>query len=125
MISAPFSNLFFVEAAAVVPCDGLAYEHETLGVEHAVGRQSVHSCAYRVINQHDSLGTLRFARSHRFTEREMSILESMLALTVFTITNALRYRSALAAALVDPLTSAGNRAALDNALRREMDRARR
>ena len=118
-------DLFFVEAAAVVPCDGLAYEHGALGIEHEVDRQSVHTCSYRIINQQDALGTLRFARSQRFNEREMALLESLLALLVFPVTNALRYRSAVAAALVDPLTGAGNQASLDEALRREMNRARR
>ena len=53
------------------------------------------------------------------------MLESLLGLLVFPICNALRYRQALASALVDPLTGAGNRGALDKALLRETDRARR
>lgn len=118
-------EVFFAELVQVVSCDGMDYQHEVLDINIATGRQSLHACSYRLITQQDCLGTIRFTRSRRFAERELATMESLLSVLVFPVRNALRYHDAVTAALVDPLTGAGNRVALDNTLGREIELAKR
>jgi len=71
------------------------------------------------------LGEVTFSRRKRFSEAELSNIESLLGSLIFPLRNALKYRSAVQSALRDPLTGTGNRIALDNALAREKSLADR
>ena len=118
-------KLFFDQVQSAVSFDGFSYRLDVTDIEINIGKQSVHTCSYRLITQQDYLGELVFHRSKRFPERELAVLENLLNLIVFPLRNAIRYRDAVTAALADPLTGAGNRIALDNTLQREIALAER
>src|SRR5690606_5276548 len=90
-----------------------------------LGERASHSASYRLSHEGEYLGELIFRRQKRFSEQELAQLESLLASLLYPLRNALLYRSALQSALRDPLTNAGNRIAMDQALQREVDLARR
>jgi diguanylate cyclase (GGDEF)-like protein len=118
-------NIFFDQVQSTVAFDGFSYKLDLLDLEINVGKQSVHSCSYRLITQQDYLGELTFFRNRRFPERDLAVLEGLLNVIVFPLRNAIRYRDAVTAALADPLTGAGNRIALNNTLQREIELAKR
>ena len=118
-------NIFYDQVQSTVAFDGFSYKLDLLDLEVNVGKQSVHSCSYRLITQQDYLGELTFYRSSRFPERDLAVLEGLLNIIVFPLRNAIRYRDAVNAAFADPLTGAGNRIALSNTLQREIELAKR
>lgn len=61
-----------------VALDGLHYHHETLDLDIRVGKQSTHSCGYRLLFTDEYLGEITFKRNRRFSEREMQIIESLI-----------------------------------------------
>lgn len=61
-----------------VAMDGLHYHHETLDLDIRVGKQSTHSCGYRLLFTDEYLGEITFKRNRKFTEREMQLIESII-----------------------------------------------
>jgi hypothetical protein len=61
-----------------VAMDGLHYHHETLDLDIRVGKQSTHSCGYRLVFTDEYLGEITFKRNRRFSEREMQFIESLI-----------------------------------------------
>lgn len=118
-------ELFFKHIQNSVPMSGLYYEHQAQQFSLQVGRDTPHHCDYRLITPDDDLGNIIFSRGKRFSEHEMATLESLLSTLIYPLRNALQYRQALQTAMNDPLTGAGNRIALDNALHRELQMAQR
>ncbi|GIZ11963.1 GGDEF domain-containing protein [Pseudomonas sp. NCCP-436] len=118
-------TLFFTGVQRLVPLDALAYLHPVQDVRLELGERASHSASYRLSHEGEYLGELIFRRQKRFSEQELAQLESLLASLLYPLRNALLYRSALQSALRDPLTNAGNRIAMDQALQREVDLARR
>jgi diguanylate cyclase (GGDEF)-like protein len=118
-------NLFFDHTQSAVAFDGFTYRMDLLDINLQFGKQSVHTCNYRLITQQDYLGELTFYRSRRFPEKDLAVLESLLNVVVFPLRNALMYREAISATLTDPLTGAGNKVALQNTLQREIELAER
>lgn len=118
-------NIFFEQVQSTVAFDGFSYKLDLLDIEINVGKQSIHTCSYRLITQQDYLGELTFYRNRRFPERDLAVLEGLLNVIVFPLRNAIRYQDAVTAALADPLTGAGNRIALTNTLQREIELAKR
>lgn len=108
-----------------VPTGGLSYRHPSRGIHLALGQDNRHHCDYRLITPRDNLGEIRFNRAQRFTEAEMACIESLLATLIYPLRNSLQYHDALKAALHDALTGTGNRVAMDNAMRRELQLASR
>jgi diguanylate cyclase (GGDEF)-like protein len=118
-------NIFFEQVQNTVSFDGFSYRLDLLDIDLHYGKQSIHSCSYRLITQQDYLGELTFYRSKRFPEKELAVLEGLLNVIVFPLRNSIRYLDAVTAALADPLTGAGNRIALNNTLEREIELAKR
>ncbi len=118
-------NLFFSEVQRLVPLDALAYQHQTSDLRLELGERASHSATYRLSHEGEYLGELIFRRKRRFTDPELGQLESLLASLLFPLRNALLYRNAVQSALRDPLTNTGNRIAMDQALEREVELARR
>jgi diguanylate cyclase (GGDEF)-like protein len=118
-------TLFKREIAAAVLVDGIAFENSDTDVKFSIGHLGTHSCRYQLNAQSNKLGHIIFYRSTRFREHELANIEALMGTLVYPLRNAMRYKSALDQAFKDPLTGAGNRIALNDALKREMELARR
>ncbi|WP_437881287.1 GGDEF domain-containing protein [Pseudomonas sp. LRF_L74] len=118
-------ELFFVQVQQLIPLDALGYQLASCDLRLEIGERATHSAGYRLNHEGDYLGELVFRRGHRFSEDELSQLESLLACLLFPLRNALLYRTALQIALRDPLTGSGNRIAMSQTLQREIELSRR
>ncbi len=118
-------ELFFREVQRLVPLGALSYQLASCDLRLELGERASHSAGYRLSHEGEYLGELVFRRNQRFSEDELGQLESLLASLLFPLRNALLYRAALQTALRDPLTETGNRIAMNQALQREIDLARR
>ncbi|HSX70185.1 MAG TPA: GGDEF domain-containing protein, partial [Pseudomonas sp.] len=118
-------DLFFREVQRLVPLDALSYQLAARDLRIELGARANHSAAYRLSHQGEYMGELTFRRNQRFSDEELGQLESLLASLLFPLRNALLYRAALQSALRDPLTDTGNRIAMNQAMQREVDLARR
>ncbi|WP_456374455.1 GGDEF domain-containing protein [Thiolapillus sp.] len=117
--------IFFRYLNTIVPCRGLDYQHQEMGIFLRQGSRARHSAEYRLNIGRDALGTIRFNRRNAFAERELKQLETLLGALVLPVRNALYYRQALEAASIDPLTGLKNRRSYADNLEREISRARR
>jgi diguanylate cyclase (GGDEF)-like protein len=118
-------NLFYTHIQAVVSLSGILFKFGNVHNDLKIGRESLHHCDYRLTTDEGYLGEIIFSRSRRFAEAELIALEFLLSSLIYPLRNAIRYQTAMRLALLDPLTLLGNRAALDTALRRELQMAER
>lgn len=118
-------ELFYSEVQRLVPLNALSYQLASCDLRLDLGERGNHSAGYRLNHEGEFLGELTFRRHQRFSEEELAQLESLLASLLFPLRNALLYRAALQTALRDPLTETGNRVALQQTLKREVDIAKR
>jgi diguanylate cyclase (GGDEF)-like protein len=118
-------GLFFQEVQRLVPLNALSYQLAASDLRLELGERANHSASYRLSHEGEYLGELTFRRNQRFADDELSQMESLLASLLFPLRNALLYRAALQSALRDPLTDTGNRIAMNQAMQREIDLARR
>jgi diguanylate cyclase (GGDEF)-like protein len=116
---------YFRQIQGFVAVGGMQFRFENGKDVAKFGRDSLHHCDYRLSTDEGYLGEIVFSRSKRFVEHEFKTIETLLGALVYPLRNALRYQAALQLALIDPLTKLGNRTALDNALRRELQLAER
>lgn len=117
--------IFFKHLQTIIPMGGIQFRFPNNRDITKLGRDALHHCDYRLTTDEGYLGEIIFNRSKRFIESELTTLEILLGALVYPMRNALRYQAAMQLALLDPLTRLGNRAALDNALRRELQLAER
>ena len=118
-------ELFAREVRRHIEVDGVAYDDPDGHAHIKVGEQALHRASYDIVVDGDALGELRLYRVHPFTTDELTQFENLLCALVYPLRNALSYRLAVERALRDPLTGALNRAALEEALQREVEVARR
>ncbi len=118
-------SLYFQQLRPHVPVDGMIYRHEALALEHRCGRRTRHRIRYRLLAEGQELGEITFHRARPFEEQETEVLETLLGALVYPLRNALLYHQAVQASRRDPLTGLWNRKALDEALHREIELARR
>lgn len=116
---------FAEEIGKIVAHDSFSYRHAPMGVDIVLGKPAVHRCEYRLVVESDTLGKVEFTRSHPFRATETDEFEELLVALVYPLRNALMYERALQSALKDPLTGLYNRAAMNDALSREIKLARR
>ena len=118
-------NIFLEKVSAVVRLDGILYINEDAGVTESVAKQATHSCGYRLITNEDNLGEIIFKRGRKFTEKELSVLETLLSPLIHPLRNALRYKAAVKAAFSDTVTGVVSKTYLQQNLEREIDLAKR
>ncbi|MEJ2608928.1 MAG: GGDEF domain-containing protein [Candidatus Thiodiazotropha sp.] len=71
------------------------------------------------------LGQITVSRKKRYSKREISEIENLLAALLYPLRNALLYRTALQSAFLDSLTKVKNRTAFDSNFSRELELNRR
>ncbi|WP_268797338.1 GGDEF domain-containing protein [Pseudomonas huanghezhanensis] len=118
-------GLFFRSVQRLVPFSALQFKHKKTDLRLELGTRARHRASYDMSLQGEHMGEVLFQRDERFTDDELSQLESFLACLLHPMRNALMYRAAMLSALRDPLTGAGNRVAMDQTLAREAEIARR
>lgn len=118
-------NLFYKHIQSLVSLSGILFKVGNGNNDLKIGRECLHHCDYRLTTDEGYLGEIIFSRSKRFVEAELITLEFLLSSLIYPLRNAIRYQTAIRLALLDPLTLLGNRAALDTALRRELQMAER
>jgi len=118
-------QLFRQEVDTLLDLPGLAYRNAGEDVAISLGEQEGHQVHYHLSQGDIRLGDLIFYRQERFQDSELYALEHLLGSLLFPLRNALLYREAQNNALRDALTGVGNRNALDQALTRELELARR
>ena len=118
-------NIFTAEMQSEAGVEGILYQEPSHGVDIEVGKQCRHTLSYTLVLLEQSLGTIRFFRSTPFSEPESQGVEHLLTALVYPLRNALKYMKAVQSSFVDGLTGVKNRAAFDNALRREIELAHR
>lgn len=118
-------SLFFQEIQTAVALDGIEYRHCPTESTVVEGKHGKHRATYELRTQNEHFGEIEFSRNRRFNENELFKLESVLDLFIYPIRNALRYQQAVQSALMDPLTEVGNRLALSNTLRHQLELCKR
>ncbi len=116
---------FTEEASLIVDYDGMDYQLADKGISIRTGKKTMHRCSYTLKVEGSQLGDIIFYRRKRFQETELKNIEILLSSLVFPLKNALTYKDALDSAFTDPLTGAMNRAAMNQALTREIELAKR
>ena len=116
----PLLQTFCHETARIVPCDSVSYENENRLLNYQTGEKKAHKCSYQLELEGQILGTVECSRSMPFSMKEMELMERLLSLLIYPLRNALLYQKAVAEAHRDPLTGISNRAAFDEALKREI-----
>lgn len=120
-------DIFADEVARVVPFASLSYRRARSGGDfgYLLGAGGPHHCCYNLTLRGQELGSLRLDRRQRFSEDELMLVEQFIGILVQPLRNAWRYQDAMESAMTDGLTGLGNRRALDAALNRNIDQARR
>ena len=108
-----------------VKIDGIYYQEDERDVKLKLGKQSGHSCGYRLINSEANYGELVFTRSKRFSESELEQIEGFVILLLVPIGNALKYKDAVEMAIEQPVTNIGDKELLKHSLAREIELAKR
>jgi diguanylate cyclase (GGDEF)-like protein len=118
-------NIFFRHLKQLLPISGISFLHGDKMIDVTVGHLSKHRCNYQLSMSQQDYGEITFTRGKRFSEKELSVIESIMDVMIFPLRNALKYRDALATAMIDPLTGLNNRGAMSISLTRELERVRR
>ncbi len=118
-------EIFSMEIQSLLPHSGITFVSEDDQDRLAHGKPGRHRCSYRLVVAEQPLGELTISRGKPFEPNESLLLEYLLCGLVYPLRNALMYKRALTAALKDPLTGVNNRSALNAALVRETELARR
>lgn len=115
--------MFRREIAQHIKIDGLIYRSSDNGLLIQQGLAGRHRASYGLTLVEEPLGDITLSRSTPFSEHELALVEYLLCPLLYPLRNALRYQTALSAAYRDPLTGVHNRAALEEALPREIELA--
>ncbi len=118
-------EVFSREIQDLIPHDSIAFENRQQDIQVAIGTKARHACSYQLVVTAQTLGQLSFTRRRKFSEHETQLLETLICSLIYPLRNAIMYKHALTAALTDPLTGANNRSAMNSALIRETELARR
>lgn len=118
-------NVFISEIRQAVPCDGIKYKEDRLGLNFIDGVISQHQCNYEIISGELLLGKICFSREREFLDSELAEIEKLLAGLVQPLQRALQYQRAVRFALRDNLTGLRNGSSYYDNITHEIDRARR
>lgn len=118
-------NVFISEVRQAVPCDGIKYKEDRLGLNFIDGVICKHQCNYEIISGEQLLGNICFSRDKEFLDSELAEIENLLAGLVQPLRRTLQYQQAVRFALRDNLTGLRNGSSYYDNITQEIDRARR
>jgi diguanylate cyclase (GGDEF)-like protein len=116
---------FSDEIKPYVAHDYLGYTNDKKNCAFSSGKNARSRLTYQLTLQDERLGKLVLARTRKFTAKETQEIEQLIGALLYPLRNALMYREAIRAAHKDALTGTNNRAALNEALGREIEVAQR
>ncbi|MHA7878444.1 MAG: GGDEF domain-containing protein [Saccharospirillum sp.] len=116
---------FFTEIQHLVSLSGCHYRHADLGIDLQLGESARHRCSYQLAMGDEAFGEIVFTKSRRIAERDLAMIEAQMDVLIYPLRNSLKHRSAIATAMIDPLTGLSNRSAMALTLSREIDRCKR
>lgn len=108
-----------------IPLNSISYQHELENIEINIGPETSHKCRYHLRTLEQDFGIVELTRDEQFNDDEIKAVENILSLLLSPLQNALQFHQVHQAALQDPLTGLGNRAALDSILHRDLELAKR
>jgi len=118
-------ELFSGIVQRVVPHEGIRYRSPELEADISIGKNGRHTCRYDLVIGSSSFGELIIQRNGKFTSHDTELFEYLLCSLLYPLRNAFLYREAVILSQKDPLTGINNRAAMDEALKRETGLAKR
>ncbi len=118
-------EIFSQEINSTIPHESIHYSGPLPEISFSTGNKSQYLCTYLLTLNNKPMGELSLTRVTEFKEKEMAQIEPLLRSLLYPLHNALAYQSALQSALKDPLTGIPNRAAMDDAINREIKLAHR
>jgi len=118
-------DVFITDIRKMLPCDGVEYSEDALGLYYIDGVIRQHQCHYAISFGDQALGNICFSREEEYQESELAIIENLVAGLVRPLRNALQYEQAIRFALRDELTGLRNGIAYYDNIAVEIERARR
>lgn len=118
-------RLFAGEVTRTFALEGMTYRNLPLDITLEFGETAIHRCEYELSFDGEYFGELQFLRGKRFSKRDLERVELSISNLMPALRNALQYLNAMQTATRDPLTSVGNRIALEITAEREIAMARR
>lgn len=118
-------DTFINELRANVACDSIEYEDKTTETTLVNGCTGKHHCEYALKYEGQSLGKIRITRDTKISDRELGVIEFMLAGLTLPLRNALRYQQAIRLAQRDELTGLRNGSYYHDVIGFEIERAHR
>ena len=118
-------NMFISDARRVLPCDGIKYREDKLGLNFIDGVIGRYQCNYKLKYGEHSLGEICFSRDRQFIESELTSIEKLVAGLVQPLRSALQYQQAVRSVLRDDLTGLRNGSSYYDSITQEIDRAHR
>lgn len=118
-------RLFAQEVMRYVAYSGILYDQPDFRIHFTVGQTAEHVCTYHLSIEDQVLGTLTVARRTPFSLKEIQRIEELLEGLFYPLRNALSFRQMMTSATSDCLTGLGNRYAFEQALKRDIEIAKR
>lgn len=118
-------TMFFENLNDIVKVDGIYFQEDERNITLKLGKQSGHSCGYRLNSNNTSYGELVFKRSKRFSESELQQIEDLVILLLVPIGNSLKYADAVEQTIDNAATNIWDKTLLDHTLAREIELAKR
>ncbi len=117
--------LFARELAEHLSFDGLSYHFSILKIDIHLGSECGNSCKYELMVAGERLGDIILFRHTHFSDAELVTMENFLSSLLYPLRNTLLYQQALQSAIMDPVTGVRNRVAMESAVKREIEVAKR
>ncbi len=118
-------HIFSNKIQNLIPHSGFIYTNDEFGLEIKNGIVTRSSCSYAMKVEEQKLGELKLMRRQKFSEQELTMIETLLCCLIYPLRNAALFRQAMNLAFTDPLTQTRNRSAFNDTVRREMRLAHR
>ena len=116
---------FSREIKPFIAHDHIGYSNAHTGYNFSLGKNARCRITHKLSIQNENLGHLVITRKQKFTSIETETLEKLVSVLLYPLRNALMYQEAIRAAQKDALTGIGNRGALNESLRREIELSQR